>query len=281
MVIKKYVPKQIKNSMIAKRFAVRFLHEPIKVWYWRSEIINFGDELTPDIIQSLFKKKVIRLEVDEADLFAVGSIIEVTNRPRNKKAYVWGSGFIEEGSNISNSNLIFLAARGYLTRERLPRKYKNIPVGDPGLLSNLIYKKSSHKTDKIGIIPHYVDEDNRVLEKAKKLPDIYKIISVRSTPKDVARQITECRVVLSSSLHGLIVADSFGVPNMHLPLSNKVYGGDYKFKDYYSSINRKYFFFSKKNLYKKSEIDKVVNEYRPVEQLEEIQDKLIESFPYK
>jgi hypothetical protein len=40
--------------------------------------------------------------------------------------------------------------------------------------------------------------------------------------------------VISSSLHGLIVADSLGIPNVWLRLSPDVLGGDYKFKDYYS-----------------------------------------------
>lgn len=279
--IKKYIPRRIKHSIAARRFAVQFLRSPIKVWYWRSEIINFGDELTPDIIERLFKKKVVRVEVEDAELFAVGSILEVADRPRQKKAFVWGSGFIEAGEHIDNPNLIYCAARGSSTRDRLPAKYKHIPLGDPGLLSNLMYKQSAEKTNKIGIIPHFVDIDNAALEKAKNMPDVYSIISVQSPPEDVARQITECRVILSSSLHGLIVADSFGIPNRHLPLSDKVHGGEYKFRDYYSAVGKEYTYFSKDDLYNTHAIDDIVRDYTPIENLAAIQHALMQSFPFK
>ena len=42
-------------------------------------------------------------------------------------------------------------------------------------------------------------------------------------------------MVLSSSLHGLVAADSFGVPNRHIVLSHKPKGDGFKFDDYYSA----------------------------------------------
>lgn len=275
------LPKSIKNSLFARRLAITVLNKPIRVWYWRSpDVINFGDELTPDIMVKIFKKKVIRVEAEGADLFAVGSIIEVANQPRKKKAYVWGSGFISAGECIDNPNLIYKAVRGIKTRSRLSKKYQEIPLGDPGLLSNLVYKESRNKNNMIGIVPHFVDEDNTLLEIAKKRRD-YRVISVRDSPSEVARQITECKLILSSSLHGLIVADSFGIPNIHVQLSDAVYGNNYKFEDYYSATNREYVSLSKNKLYDKVEIDKVVNSYKPIENLHEIQGKLINSFPFQ
>ena len=47
-------------------------------------------------------------------------------------------------------------------------------------------------------------------------------------------QLTECQFILSSSLHGLIMADSFGIPNQWMVLSDKVEGKNFKFYDYYS-----------------------------------------------
>lgn len=274
------VKKNIINSLIFTRFRVSILKKPIKLWFFREDdFLNFGDEITTDIIERVFHKKYVRTKIEEAELFATGSIIGViSNTKKNKKSYVWGSGFIEEGGSITNEKLIFKAVRGYYSRNRLPKRYCTIAVGDPGLLSNLMYKRIDEKTDIIGIIPHYVDSSNAVLERAKKDPR-YKIISVKDTPESVAKQITQCKIILSSSLHGLIVADSFGIPNIHMPISNRVVGGNYKFKDYYSSINKDYKKFNKQDLYDSHKIKRATESYKPIENLEEIQKNLIKSFP--
>ena len=47
---------------------------------------------------------------------------------------------------------------------------------------------------------------------------------------------------MSSSLHGLIVSDSFHIPNVHIKLydyGERMYGDGYKFADYYSSFSKK------------------------------------------
>jgi len=53
---------------------------------------------------------------------------------------------------------------------------------------------------------------------------------------DVVAEISKCEAVLSSSLHGLVVADSFGIPNRRAVASDLLTGGDYKFRDYYSAF---------------------------------------------
>jgi pyruvyltransferase len=45
-------------------------------------------------------------------------------------------------------------------------------------------------------------------------------------------QVSSCRYIFSSALHGLICADAYGVPNTRLVLSDKIVGGDFKFHDY-------------------------------------------------
>lgn len=272
----------IKNTLLFRHLRIVVLGRPIRTWFYREDsFLNFGDELTPDIIQKLFHRRFVRTSIEDADLFAVGSIIEVVDHPRSKKSYVWGSGFIRQGGLIENNQLIFRAIRGNISLSRISKKYKSIAVGDPGLLSSLIYERSSHKTEKIGIIPHYVDESDPLLDIAKQQPDTYQIISVKDTPEEVSKKITECRVILSSSLHGLIVSDSFGIPNVHMPMSNKVAGGGYKFKDYYSSINKQYVFFDKNDLYNNDKIDIIAESYVPVVNLEGIQSRLIRAFPYR
>ncbi|NEN94442.1 MAG: polysaccharide pyruvyl transferase family protein [Moorea sp. SIO3I7] len=60
------------------------------------------------------------------------------------------------------------------------------------------------------------------------------LIDVTRNPKEVIADITRCEAIASSSLHGLIIADAFGIPSIWMQLSNKVSGKGFKFKDYYS-----------------------------------------------
>jgi hypothetical protein len=123
----------------------------------------------------------------------------------------------------------------------------------------------------------------------KKHPDIFKVISVAQPPEEVADQIKSCKLILSSSLHGLIVSDSLGVPNVHLMLSDNLKsphhlrGGEHKFRDYYSAIDKKYTNFNprSRDLLDKSEHNRLIEEYDPIGNLSEIQRKLIKAFPYR
>jgi hypothetical protein len=65
------------------------------------------------------------------------------------------------------------------------------------------------------------------------------VIQIKNRLFRIMDQLVQCQFVLSSSLHGLIFADSYGIPNAHVILSNgKVMGGTFKFDDYYQGIGR-------------------------------------------
>jgi pyruvyltransferase len=67
----------------------------------------------------------------------------------------------------------------------------------------------------------------------------FKIIDICSGEKEFIDQLLEVENVISSSLHGLIVADTYGIPNARVNISNKLIGGNFKFKDYCLSVSRK------------------------------------------
>jgi pyruvyltransferase len=50
-------------------------------------------------------------------------------------------------------------------------------------------------------------------------------------------EILECEFIASSSLHGLIASDSYGIPNVRLKISDQIIGGDFKFEDYYEGVS--------------------------------------------
>jgi pyruvyltransferase len=281
--------EKIQNSLWIRRFGIMILRRPIKVRIYSfgdQTQLNFGDELSLDIISHMFNRKTEKVTNDnDADLFAIGSVITWGNRSytADRKVYFWGSGFNGNPKleQPVNRNFIFCSCRGKMTRNSLPEGYSGIPLGDPGLLSNLVFTDKIEKKDLIGIIPHGNDMCDRLLNKAKILPNRYKIIWPNCSPKEVINDMKECKVIFSSSLHGLICADSFGIPNMHIKISDRLYGGLFKFKDYYTSIGRRYKNLEPKKIYSDKAVNEVINSYEPIKNLDKIQKNIIDAFPYK
>ncbi|MCL2037462.1 glycosyltransferase [Candidatus Saccharibacteria bacterium] len=248
---------------------------PIKVYWW-NEKPNFGDQVTVDIIRELFGYRAEWSPIDQCDLIGAGSVLGWAN---GKGGHVWGSGFMFPDANV-NHDLTYCAVRGKDSRSRLDRKWRKIPLGDPGLLVNIVYGASRQKTDIIGVIPHYVDKDLPIID--RMLADSrFIVMDVADSPAKIAEQIDQCKLVLSSSLHGLIFSDSFGVPNIHIELSDKVAGSGYKFRDYYSGIDKEYKQATIERLFDEDYHVELISQYEKVKNLVKIQRQLIDAFPYK
>jgi len=202
---------------------------------------NFGDYLSPLIISRLSGKKVEYSPIKTADAISIGSILSRLHKLRKfpfpKKITVWGTGAATSHSRFPSYHH-YAAVRGKHSLELLNCKEKdNIALGDPGLLTDQLFNLNrTNKQRCIGIIPHYVDSsDLSLLHLGEKYENI-KILSVYSNIESLLQEIKNCDLILSSSLHGLIVSDSLGVPNAWLKISNKL-NDDFKFYDYYSIWN--------------------------------------------
>ncbi|MCL2652241.1 MAG: polysaccharide pyruvyl transferase family protein [Propionibacteriaceae bacterium] len=250
---------------------------PIKLFWWNGEP-NFGDRFMVDLIWRLFGYRSEWVGPESCDMIGAGSILDYpVVRLREKEFRVWGSGFIKPDSECPRAGVYHLV-RGPLTRSRLPLEYKDIPVGDPGLLANVVYEKA-RRSGKIGVVPHYVDKELPIV-RAMEEDDRFSVIDVAWSPDVVARRISECSLVLSSSLHGLVFADSYGIPNAHIQLSDRLTGGLYKFTDYYASVGRVYENATISKLFDDSYLDSLKKSYVPVRGLFAMQRSLIKSFPY-
>lgn len=202
--------------------------------YWYRDIINFGDLLTPLLLKYYGFIPVFDLPM-RAQLIASGSILEHTQN--EFKGIVLGSGFIEEETSMTFPKAKILAVRGKLTRERLGPNHATVSLGDPGLLASVVTKKREKKQCMIGIIPHHADINNAAIARlAERYKKDLTVINSKQQPLDIFTQIDRCRYILSSSLHGLIVADSFSIPNAWLSAPNLI-GGRFKYDDYYSALD--------------------------------------------
>lgn len=234
--------------------------DKIGLYYFR-HTPNLGDLLSAKIIEKVFGKKVVYAPQGPCDLISIGSILEefvCYKRDRNlsylfgkyfsPELKVWGSGFIEpdgNGNECFTRKMRFSALRGKLSLERARKIYKNskklvdIALGDPGILSSFLIEGGHKKKYKLGIVPHYIDRNDPLVQDLKNRIKDSVIINVCNDPIDTIEKISECELIVSSAMHGLIAADSLNIPNMRIKISDKITGGDYKFQDYYSVFDIK------------------------------------------
>ncbi len=248
---------------------------------------NFGDTISPVLIERIFG---IRCELacpSECDIIAAGSTIEhALSRKKSNRPALWGTGFIVEADNyISSDDFDIVALRGEYSKGRVETSSNAIALGDPGVLANFLLHDVPKKKYSLGIVPHYRDVEAPEVDFLAKEAGV-KVISVRNYPECVVREIAECDCILASSLHGLVVADSLGIPNVHIKLSNKVLGGSYKFKDYYSAFNdtSRYCQLDLKLIQDSPVsqiVDKVIEMYREPTDLDRLKSKLISAFPFR
>lgn len=159
-----------------------------------------------------------------------GSILASTD----EKSIVWGAGFLGKEDKVRAKPKRVFAVRGKLTRQKLLDQGVECPevYGDPALLMPRFYKPDVTRGSKVGLVPHYIDmEYARNISKEQG----YKLIKICSGVENVIDEIYACDFILSSSLHGLIIADAYGIPACWIKLSNNLKGNDFKFVDYYST----------------------------------------------
>ena len=175
------------------------------------------------------------------------------------------------------------AVRGIYTKTRLEKgeylDLHNIPLGDPGLLcSKLFTDLDMTKEYEWGIIPHYIDKGDPLLNKLK-LPNSI-VLDIQEKPETFIKKLVKCKKVISSAMHGLIAADSFCIPSIRMIVGDKIKGGDYKYNDYYSVFG-----IEKHNKLDLRTISDDITELNfkytiTPEKVNKIQKDLIESFPY-
>lgn len=197
--------------------------------FWWSLVTNWGDRLSPLLLQRFAHLDAVWTPADTADVVCVGSILGNLVKP-NYTGVVLGSGkLFEEG--IVPPLAIILALRGPLTAKGVDG---NFALGDPGLLADELVTVNE-KTHNLGIVPHW--SDHRLERDPRFLKYDPLIIHAGRDPLDVIRMIGACRKIVSSSLHGLILADAFNIPRrFEATAAWTREGGTFKVRDHNAAI---------------------------------------------
>ncbi len=213
----------------------------------KSNKTNYGNSLSRVVVERLSGRPVTFASISTADLAAIGSIFHRIikhqwRRPLRGRLHpliVWGSGSIRTKRGYCSPLIEVRAVRGPLTRD-LAGLPKSLALGDPGLLAPVVFDAIKRSKEyEIGIIPHVFDFGNPQVSWIHESLKDSKVIDLTNPDIEfVTKQIAACEFILSSSLHGLIAADAFGIPNARIKISNNVAGGDWKFMDYFDSVGR-------------------------------------------
>lgn len=183
---------------------------------------NFGDILSFFILKRI-GYDITRVEKSDSGKFmCVGSIAKYIK----KTDTVWGTGIMRDSDPIEKE-ANYLAVRGPLTGKKV-----NCDIyGDPGLLCSRLWPMEKRLVTKpLGFIPHYIDyqkEDTGGHDEINLL---------NKNPVEVMEQVNRYDSIISSSLHGIIVAHSYGIPAGWWKPSDKLHGDGSKFEDYAKSV---------------------------------------------
>ncbi|TYR36533.1 polysaccharide pyruvyl transferase family protein [Sphingobacterium phlebotomi] len=207
---------------------------------------NFGDALNVTLVKYLSGKDVFpsrflkqTSQKHTTSYAVIGSVCQ-WSRPQT---IVWGAGFI--GDKFKTEDFVkpsqVLAVRGPLSRAVYQANGIDCPVcyGDPALLLPLIYNPIIEPVYEYGIIPHYVDWDAKWVDQYRSEKNMLVInIMIGDNHELFVKQLKSCRKIVTSSLHGLILAQAYGIPVCAVKLSDSVAGGEFKFADYLLSVGR-------------------------------------------
>ncbi|MCZ0961033.1 glycosyltransferase family 2 protein [Paracoccus benzoatiresistens] len=215
--------------------------EALKLFWFRRNAgagINFGDDLGPLVVRHLIGRDVEWARAGDCDLATIGSILSQVSRDaartgRQSDLLVWGSGLMETDPAPLHPSLVTLAVRGELTRDTL--QLGQLPLGDPGIFAADVVP-AGRRSHRWGIVPHYSHRNSREIRALAKERGCI-LIDPTDEPAKVLRDISACEAILSSSLHGLIVADSYNLPCCWLNIASHK-SHEFKFADYCSGVER-------------------------------------------
>ena len=199
--------------------------------FWWDGHPNFGDDLTPWLLPKYGIVPIYR-EPRAARLIGVGSLLEFA--ASDYEGAIWGAGLMNDAAHAL-PRAAALAVRGPLTAERIGLRDEPA-YGDPGLLVARHLPRPA-SDGRIVVIPH---GHHRAHERLARLVvdagDTALVVNVHQRAASAVRQIAAGSTVLTTSLHGLITADAYGIPAVWTTLDPPLTGGDFKFRDYEAAV---------------------------------------------
>jgi pyruvyltransferase len=199
----------------------------------RRAVNNFGDLLGPVLVRRMLDRLGITEDGagPERRLVAVGSILHFAQQGDT----VWGSGVNGKSFDMAYDfeDLDVRAVRGPLTAEFLRKRGIAVPevFGDPGLLVGTLWDAQQLRGDgplhPVTVIPNLNDYPRYQKDE--------NTVDPRQPLETILRRIARSELVVGSSLHGVVIAESLGVPARLVRSGSEPM---FKYEDYYYGSGR-------------------------------------------
>ena len=226
-------PDQLRRIISEYEVGSLIEHEGRVPVRWWSKADNFGDLLSPWLIATMTGREVEFADPKKPHYVAVGSVLNLANR----QSEVWGAGaFGTEDGAVFATGATYHAFRGPLSRVRLVTLGVPCPevYGDPALLAPAYFAPKVKKSYKYGIVTRWSE---RHWHEAEIGPGVRIIHLGTDDVEGVIEAMLSCRRIVTGSLHGLVMADAYGIPSAWVR-SGTAYGGQYKFFDYFATVHK-------------------------------------------
>jgi pyruvyltransferase len=193
---------------------------------------NVGDLLSPLLLEAVLHTRVRWVQrTFRGKVLSTGSIVDRV-QPGD---VVVGSGLIRDRALTLPSDVEVLAVRGPLTAARLALRGE-VPFGDPALLLPDVMPATALDRAHVGVVPHYSEVDD--VRGRFAAADEVLVIDPRDDPAAFVARLQRCRVVCASSLHGVVLAEAYGIPAVWVEPGPHIVGGAFKFHDHYLGTGR-------------------------------------------
>lgn len=214
-------------------------------WWKEGDFVNFGDYISYKLVERIVGQPLDDYNKKNANqkqkLLASGSIYYFAN----EGDVVWGSGI--NGKRMRKEEYVFQhldvrSVRGPLTRNFLQKNFGiDVPevYGDPALLFPFLFpefKRKENPEHDYVVIVHYLDIPHFIHD------DSSYIVHTTEPWDKVVRAILNSKFVITSALHGIILAEAYGIPARLLRLGESE--PLFKYVDYYEGTGRDDFDFA-------------------------------------
>lgn len=187
----------------------------MRLLHYRPRVANFGDDLNeeiwPGLVPALFGAAVPD-RCNSAAFVGIGTIIGIDpGKSRELHIFSSGTGYTDI-SLWRDCRVTYHCVRGPITAQVLGLA-DDRALTDGAILAPLLskYRSDAKVVGRVAVVPHYETIAFPGWHEAALLAG-FDLVDPRDTPLKVLAALSSAALVLTESLHGAILADSFGVP---------------------------------------------------------------------